>query len=74
MNVREPVVPAASPDGPRTPGRYVSGEDLERVLDLLVECKNLTLSRRRFVSASRLIRELGGEVDWIGDSTLVDVS
>ena len=74
MSVREPVVPAASSAGLRTSGRYVSGEDLECVIDLLVECKNLTLSRRRFSSASRLIRELGGDVDWIGDSTLVEAS
>lgn len=74
MSVREPVVPASSPGGPRTPGRYISGDDIECVLDLLVECKNLTLSRRRFVTASRLIRELGGDVDWSGESTLVDMS
>ena len=74
MSVREPVEPAASPVGPRTSGRYISGDDIECVLDLLAECKNLTLSRRRFVTASRLIRELGGDVDWTGESTLVQLS
>lgn len=40
--------------------RYVSSADVEKLLQLLVELKDVTLSRTSYQNAAKLIAELGG--------------
>jgi hypothetical protein len=50
--------------------RYVSSADVEKLLQLLVELKDVTLSRASYQRAATLIAELGGS-DRLGSSVLV---
>jgi hypothetical protein len=46
-----------------TPARTLSGNDIESLLRLLVELKDMTLSRASYQSAATLIAALGGQDD-----------
>lgn len=50
------------PDRSRPAARYVSSNDLADAITLLVELRDLTLSRRSYVAADRIIQALGGKL------------
>jgi hypothetical protein len=49
--------------------RYLSSADVERLLQLLIELKDVTLSRASYQRAAGLIAELGGS-DRLGNAML----
>lgn len=48
------------PSRPQSQARYVSGTDVDVLIDLLLKFRELTLSRSAFAAATSMIVELGG--------------